>query len=130
MPENVRTFRPGFRFTKLDAIFLLVGLYISADTAAVHPWLGIAIGFVIVHFFLFCNLVRMARPFELAWSALFLVLASSTVFAGSPPWPVTMAISFAVTVVLIGLETRKPSYHGVFWSQINPELPQWWQDQA
>jgi hypothetical protein len=130
MPENARTFGPGFRFSKLDAIILLVGLYISADTAAVYPWLGIAIGFVIAHFFLFCNLVRMARPFELAWSALFVLLASSTIVVGSPPWPVTLAISFAVTVVLVGLEMRKPSYHGVFWRQINPGLPQWWQEHA
>jgi hypothetical protein len=130
MPATARTFRPGFRFSKLDAVILLVGLYISADTASVYPWVGIAIGFVIAHFFLFCNLVRMARPSELAWSALFVLLASSTILVGSPQWPMTLAISFAVTVVLIGLEMRKPSYHGVFWRQINPELLQWWQEHA
>jgi hypothetical protein len=126
MPGNARTFRPGFRFSKLDAIILLVGLYISADTAALYPWVGIAICFVIAHFFLFCNLVRMSRPSELAWSALFVLLATSTIRVGSPQWPATLAISFAATVALTGLEMRKPSYHGVFWRQINPELPQWW----
>jgi hypothetical protein len=130
MRANARTFSPGFRFSKLDAIILFVGLCVAAATAAVTPWLGIAIGFVIAHFFLFCNLVRMARPSELAWSAVFVLLVSSTVLVGSPPWPVTLAISFAVTLALIVREMLKPSYHGVFWRQINPELPEWWQDHA
>lgn len=123
------TFNPGFRFSKLDAIALAIGLYVSADTAAVFPIVGIAIGFVIIHFFLFCNVVRMARPSELVWSAVFVILASFTILTGQPPWPWTFAISFASTLCLVALEMRKPSYHGVFWRQVNPDLPQWWETQ-
>ena len=122
-----RTFNPGFRFSTRDAIALFVALYVAGDTAAVMPWLGVAIGFVILHFFLFCNVVRMDRSAELAWSAVLVLLAASTTILGLPQWPATLAISFATTVALVVLEMRKPSYHGIFWRQVNPGLRQWWE---
>lgn len=125
-----REFSPGFRFSIRDAIVLFVGLYVAGDTAAVMPWLGIAIGFVILHFFLFCNVVRMERSAELAWAAVLVLLAASTTILGIPRWPGTLAITFATTIALVVLEMRKPSYHGVFWRQINPGLPQWWEAHA
>jgi hypothetical protein len=124
---NARTFNPGFRFSKLDAIVLMFGFIGSAGLAAIMPWIGAAIAFVIAHFFLFCNLVRMGRRFELLWAALFLVLAALTILRGQPAWPITFAISFAGTVLLIALELRRPSYHGVFWQYVNPNLSQWWE---
>lgn len=125
-----RTFSPGFRFSARDAITLFVGAYVAMDTAAVMPWLGIAIGFVIAHFFLFCNVVRMERSGELAWASVLVLLAASTTVIGLPQWPVTLARSLAFTVALVVLEMRKPSYHGVFWRQINPRLPEWWETQV
>ena len=127
---NTRAFSPGFRFSKSDAFVLFIGGYISADTACVEPWLGIAMGFVIAHFFLFCNFVRMARSSELAWAGIFVLLAASTILLGQPQWPVTLAISLVATVALVVLEMRKPSYHGVLWRRINPGLPQWWDEQV
>jgi hypothetical protein len=129
MPVGAPVFSPGFRFSRLDAIVLFVGLSIAANVAAVHRWPGIGIGFVVAHFFIFCNAVRMERPAELTWAAIFVLLAASTILTGAPTWPVMLAVSFAVAVVLIALETRKPSYHGVFWRHINPGLPQWWHEQ-
>jgi hypothetical protein len=32
--------------------------------------------------------------------------------------------------VLVVLEARKRSYHGVFWRWINPGLPAWWATHA
>jgi hypothetical protein len=127
---TARTFSPGFRFSVRDAIVLFVGLYIAGDTAAVMRWLGIAIGFVVLHFFLFCNVVRMERSVELGWAAVLVLLAAATTILGVPSWPVTLAISFATTVVLVLLEMRKPSYHGIFWRQVNPGLAQWWEAHA
>jgi hypothetical protein len=105
-------------------------LYVAGDTAAVFAWPGIAIGFVIAHFFIFCNLVRMDRSSELVWACLFVILAASITLAGRPQWPLTLAIAFVVTACLVFLEIRKPSYHGVFWQRINPNLPQWWETHA
>jgi hypothetical protein len=130
IPVAARTFSPGFRFSTSDAIALFVGLIVAGDTAAVMPWPGVVIGFVFLHFFLFCNVVRMDRFAELVWAAVFVLLAASTITMGLPLWPATLAISFATAVTLVVLELRKPSYHGIFWRQINPGLPQWWEASA
>jgi hypothetical protein len=124
-----RKFSPGFRFSVGDGIILFIGFYVAMDTAAVRPWLGIAIGFVVAHFFLFCNVVRMERSGELAWASVLVLLAASTTVTGVPQWPVTLALSLAFTVALVVLEMRKSSYHGVFWRWINPRLPEWWETQ-
>lgn len=109
---------------------MLAAAYVTAgDLAAVMFWPGIAILFVVGHFFLFCNVVRMSRPSELIWAGLFIAMMTSTMLAGAPSWPMTLALSFATTIVLVALEVRKPSYHGVFWRRLNPRLPEWWEAQ-
>ena len=88
--------------------------------------LGISVFFTIAHFFLFCNVLRMRRLYELIWAALFVLLASLSIAVKTPIWPGTIMIMLAVTVLLAVLQMRQPSYHGIFWRQINPGLPQWW----
>jgi hypothetical protein len=90
-------------------------------------WWGFVVAFVLAHFFLFCNVVRMARPLELTWAAVFVVLAGATVAFGTPGWLATAAVSLVVTVVVAVVEMRKPSYHGVGWRWVNPGLPTWWE---
>lgn len=123
---NTRAFNPGFRISEVDAIVLILGTVSAVGVGVLVPWFGIAIAFVIGHFFLFCNVVRMARPREVAWATIFVALSISTVVMGSPSWPTSLAISFVTTVIFVAGELRKPSYHGVFWRRINPNLPQWW----
>ena len=124
MPSD--EFQPGFRCTPLDLVILLGGAA-AAGAALVwlEPWVGFVVAFVVGHFFLFCNVFRIARVLELVWAALFVVLAAGTVSVGFPGWPITAGISLTVVVVI--LEMLKPSYHGVFWQQINPGLRQWWE---
>jgi hypothetical protein len=74
------------------------------------------------HFFLFCNVFRVSRAPELVWAGVFLALAGSTIALGVPGWPATVAASLATTVVVVTLEMRKPSYHGIGWRRINPTL--------
>lgn len=92
--------------------------------------MGLIIGFVVGHFFLFCNVFRVARPLELAWAALFTALAGSTIVVEQPEWPVTLATSLVATLLVIVVQMRKPSYHGIAWQWINPELPEWWEAQG
>jgi uncharacterized RDD family membrane protein YckC len=66
----------------------------------------------------------MSRPLELVWAALFVLLAASTILAGSPPWTHTLSAMLAVTAVLAVVQVLRPSYHGVFWRRLNPNLPQ------
>ena len=110
----------------VDVAVLVVGVFVAADVGAVTPWLGVAIAFVIGHFFLFCNVVRMGRPRELAWAGLFVALSAATETVGFPGWLISLSVSFVATIVLIALELQRPDYHGAFWQHVNPGLRQWW----
>jgi len=121
-----RPFAPGFRLSLRDAIVLVAGSSAGIALATMVWWWGFVIGFVVAHFFLFCNVVRMARPLELAWAALFVALAAGTIALDFPGWPAAISISLAATVAVVALQLRKPSYHGLGWQRINPGLPAWW----
>jgi hypothetical protein len=69
----------------------------------------------------------MARPFELTWAAIFLALASATLLTEAPGWPFTTGASLAATAVVVMLQMRRPSYHGLGWQCINPGLRAWWE---
>jgi hypothetical protein len=121
-----RKFQPGFRVSTLDCVVIVMGAVASVYLWATAWWIGFVVAFVVAHFFVFCNIFRVARPLELAWGALFVSLAYCTVAFGQPPWPITIGASLAATVGVIILEMRKPSYHGILWQFINPRLPEWW----
>lgn len=119
-------FRPGFRLSIIDAVVICIGV-LSTFYFWLNTWsLGFIIMFVVGHFFLFCNVFRIARKLEFIWAAVFCVLALCTVLFGYPNWPVTVASSLVVTIGLVGIEMKKPSYHGVGWQWINPNLRRWW----
>ena len=119
-------FAPGFRISVSDSIALFIGISGAIVAWMYEWWAGMIIGFVVGHFFLFCNVFRIARKPELFWASVFTVLSIATILSGKPGWIVTFTLSFAVAVVLICLEMRKPYYHGVGWRWINPGLPEWW----
>ena len=119
-------FAPGFRLSKVD-VFVLVGGTMGASVLSMYGWWwGFILAFVLAHFFLFCNIARIARPLELIWAGVFISLAGTTIAFEMPGWLVTVPVSLFVTVVVVVVEMRKPSYHGVGWQWINPGLPEWW----
>jgi hypothetical protein len=122
-----RKFQPGFRLSAIDVLVLVVGGVASVYAMTVDRWFGIAIAFVVLHFFLFCNVLRMSRPLELIWAGIFAALAIAAISLGLLSWPAVFAISGAVTVIVAVVEVRRPSYHGVGWQKVNPRLPEWWQ---
>jgi hypothetical protein len=69
----------------------------------------------------------MDRALELLWAALFVGLALSTLSGAQPAWPVTLLLALFATAILVLIQIKKPSYHGVAWRRINPNLPNWWQ---
>lgn len=123
---NRELFRPGFRLSKVDVGVLITGTLGSVLAARFEPPLGAAVAFTVAHFFLFCNVLRMARSLELIWAAFFVLLAGSAILQNIPLWSHTFAAMLVITFILAVLQLRKPSYHGVFWQRINPQLPQWW----
>ena len=128
MPATTN-FRPGFRISVIAGAVLLIGAVGSFLAASVEASLGIAVAFTVGHFFLFCNVIRMARPFELIWAAIFVSLAASTLLLQAPGWNQTFVLSLIATCILVAVQMRRPSYHGAFWKRINPGLQDWWQQQ-
>ena len=125
-----RPFNPGFRLDAIDTLVLVAGAAGAIFLARVEWWMGLIVGFAVGHFFLFCNVFRVAKPLELTWSAIFVVLAGSTIATGQPGWMVTVATTLVATLAVIAMQVRKPSYHGIAWQRFNPKLPEWWQSQA
>ena len=105
---------------------LIAGAGGAAIVGTVYLWIGLAIAFVVAHFFLFCNVLRMSRPLELVWAATFAVLAVLTITTEALPWWGVFGICGLLTVLLAALQMRRPSYHGVGWKIINPRLLEWW----
>ena len=120
-------FQPGFRLSVRDVVVIVLGVAAALYLSTMEFWWGFIVAFVVAHFFLFCNVVRMARPLELTWAAAFLALASATLLTEAPGWPITTVVSLAVTLVVVVLQMRKPSYHGLGWQRINPDLRAWWE---
>lgn len=119
-------FHPGFRLNVLDAAVLGAGA-VSAVLAFLSGSLPLAIaGYVIFTFFLYCNVFRIRRTSELIWAAVFTAAALCSFWLGSPSWTVTFSAGLLTSVVLIGIEMRHPSYHGIGWRLVNPDLPSWW----
>jgi hypothetical protein len=125
-----RTFEPGFRIDAIDVLVLVAGAVATVLLADVQWWMGLVVGFAVGHFFLFCNVFRVGKPLELAWSAVFVVLAGGTIVTGQPGWLATIAVTLAATLFVIVAQMRKPSYHGIAWQRLNPNLQAWWEAQG
>lgn len=119
-------FQPGFRISAIDGIVILVGMIASVLLWPTVWWIGFVVAFVLAHFFMFCNIFRVARPLELAWSGVFIALTYCTITVGILSWAISIGGSLLATLAVILIEMRKPSYHGILWQRINPGLPEWW----
>ncbi|MFT5172626.1 MAG: hypothetical protein ACI8W7_000792 [Gammaproteobacteria bacterium] len=125
-----RPFKPGFRIDAVDTLVLFAGATGTVLLAQGELWwMGLIIGFTVGHFFIFCNVFRVARRLELTWSAIFSALAGSTIISGQPGWVVTLGATLLATLVVIVMQVRKPSYHGIAWQRFNPRLREWWDAQ-
>jgi hypothetical protein len=127
---KAREFRPGFRFSIFDGLLLLVGGLGMLLLWPVDRRLALVVGFVVGHFFLFCNVFRISRGLELAWATVFTVLAGLTLVTGTPMEWVTATVTLGTTIVVFMRGVRSPWYHGVGWRRWNPRLPEWWERHA
>jgi hypothetical protein len=127
MQKNIEPkFSPGFRISIMDLGILVGGAIAAISISRFDVWLGIAAAFVVAHFFLFCNVLRLSRPPELIWAGLFIALAVAASNRFIVSWPVAFFLSVVLTLVLALAEFRRPSYHGVGWRTINSGLVDWW----
>ena len=116
----------GFRFSLTDGVFI-VGLAVVGWLlqSPLGPMVGAFI-IVPVHFFLFCNVFRVRAAFELTWTGVFLTLVLAWLFVvGTINWWWIVAVLTPLTLGLIFVELRSPTYHGALCRRINPDLEQW-----
>jgi hypothetical protein len=107
-------------------IVLVIGFALFFTLLKTYAPISFIVAYTMGHFFLFCNVFRIARLSELLWAGIFIALLGCTIFCGFPNWPITIAISLCITVGVVTWEMKKPSYHGICWQQINPGLKNWW----
>ena len=121
----------GFRFSKVDAVAIVIAIglaivgFKSLGSLAAFPLI------VLGHFFLFCNIFRIRRNYELTWAAVFIF--NVAIWFVLYPGDLTLGgrllgalvCQTPLTVFLIGLEMRSSNYHGVFSRQINSRLDQY-----
>ena len=121
-------FNPGFRISLLDACVLILGAVGSLIVGSFHLPVGVAIAFIVGHFFLFCNIIRMQRKLELVWAAFFCALVLAAGVWALLSWALVFMASACLTIVFTILTIRHPLYHGVAWSKLNPQLPDRWRE--
>jgi hypothetical protein len=103
----------GFRFSWTDGLAVALCAFVTWGT---WPFLGtIAVLFPVVlgHFFLFCNVFRIARELELLWSAIFMTDVGMWVGLESFTWSRVLLTQTPVTILLIALTVFRTDYHGV-----------------
>ena len=127
---NGPEFSPGFRISPRDSLVLIVGTLGTLALSAQIPIGAFVVGFVVLHFFLFCNVFRIPRCPELIWAGSFVSLSASTIYTDVPGWIATFATSLALSMFLICRSLFQPDYHGVCWQRINPGLRGWWEEQV
>jgi hypothetical protein len=117
--------RWGARFSALDTIVLVaagIGIALARDLPIVPGAMGIVVG----HFLLFCNVVRMRRALELIWAIAFLgvALGLPLLFREFRAEATLLAIA-PLTAVLVAIEVRSARYHGLLARRLNPRLGTW-----
>lgn len=123
MPES--THRPrtwGFRFSGTDAV--VIGIF--AIVAVILQRTGNPLWWILVivaaHFFLFCNVFRVRRRWEIVWAVVFVVNCVVWLWFGCLDWLRVLSIQLPVTAYLIVAEVRGDRYHGLFARWANPRL--------
>ena len=122
VPPEVYRALHGARFSVRDGIALVLAGALVAWLLPRMPPLAWLVVCVVGHFFLFCNIVRMRRSFELMWAALFVVNVNAWALLGVwSPWALYGAPLLA-TLILVTREVRSADYRGVLSERLNASL--------
>jgi len=121
-------FKPGFRLSIVDMIVIIIAISASIYFFNSARSISYLIAFVVGHFFLFCNVTRMSRIPEIIWAIFFTALAALSIKYNLLTLPIVFLASIGLTIILIFIESRKPSYHGLLWQKVNPNLETWFSE--
>lgn len=105
---------PGARLAVSDLGVIAGGVAATLWLRGLVPELAWLPAFVLGHFFLFCNLVRLRTRRELTWCAVFVANFLGHVALGRLEGASVLAWQAPLTLALVGLEVRSPGYRGIF----------------
>ena len=115
----------GFRFSITDAIVLVIAGATTLELSRRDNALTWLPAVVVCHFFLFCNVFRLRRNYELFWALFFLLNVGFWMSRLSlEAWP-PLLTQLPVTVALLMAEIRSPNYHGILARKYNPRLAEY-----
>jgi hypothetical protein len=112
----------GFRFSAIDALALAAFGALAAGLSRIGSSLWWMVVIVAAHFFLFCNVFRVARRRELLWAAVFILNVATWLLSGRLDWFNVMACQLPVTTGVIAWEIKNARYHGIFADHFNANL--------
>ena len=96
--------QPGIRVSRLDAAVLLLAGIVVWGSWNVHREFAFAVAFVVGHFFLFCNVFRVARKYELIWAVFFAVNMLAAASFARWSWTTGMLAQLPVTALVLVAE--------------------------
>ena len=119
MPKHKqRTY--GMRFSLPDGIVITITLLITWYFWENWNTLALMLPVVLGHFFLFCNIFRIHRKYELIWASSFVINCLFwIVFMDNFSWIAILLTQSPMTMILILLEILHPTYHGIIAKIIN-----------
>ena len=112
----------GFRLSLADVAILAVGSSLSAVGWAFVGDAALLVAFVVLHFFLFCNVFRIRRGAELVWAGVFIVDCAIWGLSCESFVAAACVSQLVVTGLVICREVMSPRYHGILASRLNPRL--------
>lgn len=115
----------GFRLSVSDVFVLILGTLVGSFGYHFYGDVFLFIPYVVGHFFLFCNVFRVRRKPELAWSAVFLMNCAIWIAVGKMNVYGIFGSQFLMTVIVIVNEIRNPHYHGVLSRRLNPRIDEY-----
>jgi len=113
----------GFRFSTGDAVAIAVFGGAAVALAGAGSELGWLLTVASVHFFLFCNVFRIARPLELTWAGLFVLTTGLWAWNDAGlSWVKVLLCQLPLSGTVLWLGIRSPCYHGILADRLNPKL--------
>ena len=118
-PNKVST---GFRCSLRDIIVLLISIGGAIWLWEIQFPMWWLIPMVVLHFFLFCNIVLLWQRWELIWAAIFVCNVGTHVGLNELHWVSPLLVQLPFTIGFCVLQIRSPWYRGVWADRINPKF--------
>ena len=110
----------GLRLSVSDVVVLLLGIAAGGMGWFYIREIALIVPFVVIHFFLFCNVFRVRRLPELVWAVSFILNCITWNALAELRLEWIFSSQVLVMVILILFELKHPHYHGIFAHRINP----------